>query len=186
MSRYKPLQSYCRGFICFIYKYVFAANMKKIILTISLMVIGFNFANSQTKPLKSISQFNGNVMNYLKYNIDERVDYYKGKTVAELLNDLSIAPIGFQCFMNDAGVIGIQLYYKSYNENVYSELADDYINIGFEKIIPREKYHILRKEYPTEKWVPQHYDFFKDMIIKKVSFNYYKESYLKAKKLPNK
>ena len=55
MSRYKPLQSYCRGFICFIYKYVFAANMKKIILTISLMVIGFNFANSQTKPYKTIN-----------------------------------------------------------------------------------------------------------------------------------
>ena len=160
--------------------------MKKIILTISLMVIGFNFANSQTKPLKSISQFNGNVMNYLKYNIDERADYYKGKTVAELLNDLSIAPIGFQCFMNDAGVIGIQLYYKSYNENVYSELADDYINIGFKKIIPYKEYDILKKEYHSEKWVPQHYDFFKDMIIKNVYFNSYKESYLKIKKLPNK
>jgi len=150
------------------------------------MLIGINFVDSQTKPFKTISQFNGNVMNYLKYNVDERADYYKGKTVAELLNDLDIAPIGFQGCFNDYGTIGIELYYKNYKENIYSELADDYINIYFEKIIPDKEYHILRKEYPTEKWVPQHYDFFKDMIIKNVSFNYYKESYLKAKKLPNK
>ncbi|MBP1637971.1 MAG: hypothetical protein H6Q18_760 [Bacteroidetes bacterium] len=150
------------------------------------MLIGINFANSQTKPFKTISQFNGNVMNYLKYNVDERADYYKGKTVAELLKDLDIAPIGFHGWYVDSGTIGIQLYFKNYDEKNYSELADDYINIFFEKIIPRNEYHTIRKEYPTEKWVPQHYDFFKDMIIRRVEFNYFKEGYLKRRNLPNK
>lgn len=156
------------------------------------MLVGIGYTNGQIKPFKAISQFNGNVMNYLKYNVDERTDYYKGKTVAELLSDLNINPIGYMTIMQDCmdgpcktGLSGIEIYFKHYDSD-YSPMKDDYVTIYFENIISKDKFKELDQKFPSKTWVQRHYDFFKDMIIKNVYFNPYKESYLKIKKLPNK
>jgi len=156
------------------------------------MFIGFNFVDSQTKPYKTISQFNGNVMNYLNYNVQQRADFYKGKTIAALLSDLEIEPIGFDYIMQTNNstpdvLCAIYLYFSHYEPNEFSELKDEYLVICFEKPITPQEFHKVKDDsiYSNFIWSQKYYNFFKDMIIEKVFFNSYKESN-KSKNLPNK
>jgi len=153
-------------------------NMKRTILLFNLSVlISSTLQAQQTLPYHSYSDFNGNVAAYLKYNFEYRSKAYTGKTFAQMMNDMEIQPLGYiAIFQLPSGTNpSILLYFKAERKDKFHELRDDYITIIWETTISSESVVGLTKRYPDTMWVAQHYDFFKDKIIKRILFNPSKE-----------
>ena len=153
-------------------------NMKRTILLFILSVlISSTLQAQQTLPYHSYSDFNGNVAAYLKYNFEYRSKAYTGKTFAQMMNDMEIQPLGYIAVFQFPSNINpsILLYFKAERKDKFHELRDDYITIIWETTISSESVIGLTKQYPDTMWVAQHYDFFKDKIIKRILFNPSKE-----------
>ena len=152
--------------------------MKRTILLFILSVlISSTLQAQQTLPYHSYSDFNGNVAAYLKYNFEYRSRVYSGKTFAQMMNDMEIQPLGYIAVFQFPSNINpsILLYFKAERKDKFHELRDDYITIIWETTISSESVIGLTKQYPDTMWVAQHYDFFKDKIIKRILFNPSKE-----------
>ena len=67
------------------------------------------------------------------------------------------------------------MFFKAERKDKFHELRDDYITIIWETTISSESVIELTKQYSNKMWVAQHYDFFKDKIIKRIVFNQSKE-----------
>ena len=169
---------------------------KTIILAISFLCVFAQTSFSQ-KPYRSIKECGNDTAKYLRYNFKERGNesLYQGKTLAQLLSDLDIKPIGMQrCMLNaDTGIniTGIILFFTQINKSGFSELRDESLTIFWEtpilynnratmekaKLSPpvkgQKKYESVSElftAYPEREWIPQFYDFFKDYKIKKVRY----------------
>jgi hypothetical protein len=144
--------------------------MKKLIIFTAVLFFTTLTATSQTLPYRPFSEFNNDIGAYLQYNFDKRGDAYIGKTFAELMKDMELKPLEFTpIFRSDSKSSGISLGFKFTSTAHFLPWKDEFITIMWE--IPFDDYLMLslRKTYPSEKWVTQHYDFFKDLKIKKVT-----------------
>ena len=94
-----------------------------------------------------------------------------------MMNDMEIQPLGYiAIFQLPSGTNpSIFLFFKNEKKGSFHELRDDYIRIIWETTISSESVVELTKQYPDTMWVAQHYDFFKDKIIKRILFNPSKE-----------
>lgn len=146
--------------------------MKKLIILSAVMIYTTFTATSQTLPYRSFSQFNNDIGAYLLYNFDKRGDVYKGKTFAELMKDVEIEPLEFLPILrSDDLSTGISLGFKfSSKSHAYVPWKDEFITIRWEKTLESSLILSLIKTHPREKWVSQHYDFFKDLKIDVVTY----------------
>jgi hypothetical protein len=152
--------------------------MKKLIILSAVLIYTTLAAKSQTLPYRPFSQFNNDIGAYLLYNFDKRCDVYTGKTFAELMKEMELKPLEvspmFETTMDissETYIVGIRLGFKfSSTSHAYVPWKDDFITIIWKTRFEDSKYQELRKQYPIEKWVSQHFDFFKDIEIKKVRF----------------
>ncbi len=150
----------------------------------------------QQLPYRKFLQFNGDIGAYLKYNFEERGNYlYAGRTFAQLMADLEINPILYTStswyFRGDiANQTGIILYFTINGEKL-SIVKDQHISIYWETSVfhSNEKIRLKRLDkgnkdakhynsvmelnlaYPEDKWVKEHYDFYKNFRIKSISVN---------------
>ena len=172
---------------------------RTIILAISFVCLFAHNTFSQ-QPYRTFKQCDNDIKKYLKYNFKDRVgnnQLYQGKTFAQLMSDLEIKPLGFARVIksssgNDSYLAGIYLFFTCYNGVEYSEPKDEYLAIGFETPIlhsssaTREKARLsppikgqkkydspsdLVDVYPENKWVSQHYNFFKDQKIEAINYS---------------
>jgi|GEM_PF-3282717 hypothetical protein len=146
--------------------------MKRFIFSILLCGLVFHSTSAQTLTYKHYSQFKGNVKAYLKANFEQRKSAYVGKTFAHLLKEMEIQPVGFEAVIRDSNegtVSYIMLFLKrNNNKGINDEIKDYYIYLDWTKPIPNSVIVPLIRQFSPEKWVSQHYDFFKDMIIKNI------------------
>jgi hypothetical protein len=152
--------------------------MKRFIFSILLCGLVFHSTSAQTLTYKPYSQFKGNVKAYLKTNFEQRKSAYVGKTFAYLLKEMEIQPVGFigsYREMADGKVVcyNILLFFKhNNNRGINHEILDDYIVIVWNKPFSNTALIQLVKQYPYDKWVSQHYDFFKNMVIQDIIYNH--------------
>ena len=169
---------------------------KTIILSITFLCM-FAQTSFGQQPYRSLKECGNDTAKYLRYNFKERgsESLYQGKTLAQLLSDLEVKPIGMlRCLLpsNDGThITGIVLFFTQINKSGYSELRDENLWIIWEtpilfdnratmekaKLSPpikgQKKYESgsdLFTAYPQKEWIPQFYDFFKDYKIKKVRY----------------
>ena len=151
--------------------------MKKTVLIFAFIAMAGSLS-AQIPAYRSLAQFNGDIDKYLYFNFEIRCEAYTGKTFADLFKDLEIQPIGFVSAMSfvygmnkGSYDVRIDLLFKHYSDK-YSAL-DSYISIEWEIPVEGSLVRALTSQYPDEPWVPQHYEFFKNMKIKYVYINDY-------------
>ena len=169
---------------------------KSIILAISFLCV-FAQTSFGQQPYRSLKECGNDTAKYLRYNFKERGNesLYQGKTLAQLLSDLEIKPIGIHRSMlmsdNNTIIQGIFLFFTQINKHGFSELRDENLSIIWEtpilyinratmekaKLSPpikgQKKYESgseLFTAYPQKEWIPQFYDFFKDQKIKEIYY----------------
>ena len=168
---------------------------KTIVLIITLVCLSLQGTFGQQKPYKSIRSFTNDKAKYLKYNFRERgEDSFQGKTFAELISSLEIQPLGASPTWKEGSeifyLVALDLYFTCYNGTKFSPMKDELITVVFEpQIIYNNKnwseanlvavkglakydtVFELFKAYPCNKWVPQHYEFFKNYRIKLIYYS---------------
>lgn len=148
----------------------------KLFTTVVLICIFAYTAKAQMLPYRPFSEFNNDIEGYLKYNFDERGNLYQGKTFAELMKDVEIKPLGYEVTSarsktdNKSYILQIDVYFNHKIAYEYHPTMDAFLTIFWEipylSILEKD----LEKQYPSDVWVSQHYDFFKDKKIKFVKF----------------
>jgi hypothetical protein len=148
--------------------------MKKLIILSAVMIYTTFTATSQTLPYRPFSQFNNEIGAYLLYNFDKRGDVYKGKTFSELIKDMELKPLDFLPIFrtgpSTSQFAGISLCFSFISTTHYIPWKDEFITIMWETPLESSLILSLIKTYPREKWVSQHYDFFKDLKIDVVKY----------------
>lgn len=148
--------------------------MNKQIIFIALCFFITQNASSQSLPYKSFSQFNGDFETYLKYNFVERADFYKGKTFGDLMKDIEITPIEYFCTYSmsttqgvDTKIVAVTIVFKHTGEGgKRRRVSDPQLIIVWEIPFSYTPWKSFDSQYPSDKWVNQHYEFFKDKKIK--------------------
>lgn len=64
--------------------------MKRILLLCLFIITAIVMKSQSNLPYKPLSAFGNDTIAYLVYNFDDRADYYKGKTVKDIIGDLQI------------------------------------------------------------------------------------------------
>ncbi len=150
--------------------------MKKLILILIANAIVLS-ASSQVLTYKPYSQFNNDMGAFLKYNFEDRADAYIGKTFDELMKDAQLKPLAFTyvvSYTNNSRTqsIGISLAFKFTSASrAFVPWKDEFITIHWQTSFDYSILRSLMNKYPENKWVNEHYEFFKNLKIKKI---YYK------------
>ncbi|MFT4072243.1 MAG: hypothetical protein QM654_10065 [Dysgonamonadaceae bacterium] len=147
--------------------------MKKTTLLISLWIVLLsNIDLAAQSPYKPFSMFANDTTAFLRYNFNERADQYKGKKVSDVLRDLQISPKAFATAstMYLGKYSGLCIFLDG-NRWKLPAVKPQYIYIYWEGLQNLEPVIKLYRQYDNDKWVQQHYDFFKDMTVGKVSYS---------------
>ena len=136
------------------------------------------YAEAQcTQPYKAFNQFANDTTAFLQYNFSTRADCYKGKTVADVLKDLQLTPkmfitksstrvnkyAGIRIYVSNTTLLDILQDPGRKTQDIYiywPDLMDD-----------TELIRLIRKYKDTDTWVQEYYDFFKSMVVGKVSYS---------------
>ena len=92
------------------------------------------------------------------------------------MKDMEITPLDYSCKWispnpnNNSYVTGINIVFKHTKSCGKYSVTDAQLSIGWETPFLLSLFKDLDKQYPCNKWVSQHYDFFKDMKIKRVRY----------------
>ena len=149
--------------------------MKKVILTLAIIA----FAGSLSAQIyRSLSQFNGDMDKYLYFNFEDQDDAYVGKTFADIIEKLEIQPVGFTRIMEgaldmsvDFHDVWIELIFRYNHAEKKGSSYNSYIRIVWETPILSRLVVNLTDQYTNKIWVPQHYEFFKNMKVKYICTN---------------
>jgi len=142
-----------------------------IVATISLAASVFG-----QLPYRSYSEFKGDKGAYLKYNFEDRGNIYQGKTLGELLGNIEITPVGYMRYMAESNndnrtyMLGLIVFFSKYYSDDFSPLNDYYLTIWWETPFLLDEIKVIEKQYPAEKWVIQHYNYFKDKKIEMLKY----------------
>lgn len=150
-------------------------KMKNIIILIVTAICLTTNIYSQL-PYRPYSEFKGDKGAYLKYNLEDRGINFQGKTLGELFGSIELTPVGYERFMtiskidNRSYMLGLTVFYSKYYNNDFSPLHDSYFTIWWETPFLLDEIKVIEKQYPAEKWVIQHYNYFKDKKIKLLKY----------------
>lgn len=149
--------------------------MKKIIvLIVATISLAANVYGQL--PYRSYSEFKGDKGAYLKYNLEDRGINFQGKTLGELFGSIELTPVGYMKYMAESNndnrtyMLGLIIFYSKYYSNDFSPLYDSYITIWWETPFLLDEIKVIEKQYPAEKWVIQHYNYFRDKKIKLLKY----------------
>ncbi len=149
--------------------------MKRLIV---LIVATISFAANVygQLPYRQYSEFKGDKGAYLKYNLEDRGINFKDKTLGELFSSIEITPVGYESYVaesnydNQTYMTRIVIFFSRYYSNDFSPLHDYYFTIWWQTPFLFDAVQTIEKQYPPEKWVIQHFNFFKDKKIEMLKY----------------
>ncbi len=149
--------------------------MKKIIvLIVATISLAANVYGQL--PYRSYSEFKGDKGAYLKYNLEDRGINYQGKTLGELFSSIELTPVGYMNYLAESNndnrtyTLGMDVIFSRNLSNVFNPIKDVYITIWWETPFLFDAVQTIEKQYPPEKWVIQHFNFFKDKKIEMLKY----------------
>jgi hypothetical protein len=152
--------------------------MKKLLLIILFSMAGLYAGAQCTEPYRPFSEFANDTTAFLRYNFNTRSACYAGKTVAEVLKDLQLSPKRFvpKSSTRVNKYAGICIYLDStsfYDVAQNPGRKTQIIYIYWPDLMDsREVTILIRTAYKDygDTWIPQYYDFFKDIIVGEVKY----------------
>lgn len=161
--------------------------MKKHLFFFVISLVCIQLSAQDSLPYRAFESFKNDsvptfseedTLAYLAYNFGTRADYYIGKTIGDMIDDLELEIQDFAstkcwyCEPNQSVIEGISFFIQLHNskrggspQDFHIETRIDEDNYGF---IPSSMLFDLKKNYPSTKWVPEHYEFFKNIKIKTI------------------
>ena len=145
--------------------------MKKIALILFFMPLFWQLSAQSELPYKPFESFNNDTLAFMYYNFGQRAEYYKGKTVGEVLEDISLPIKSFIRYMSGYTTTCIIVN----ADPVYREFKSNYIRIFLQNPVESKKLVELMGGDPISKiWTPEIYEFLKDEKVKRVEPNHYR------------
>lgn len=141
-----------------------AAQMKKVIIVFLLLLpLFFRLSAQDELPYKPFEAFNNDTLAFMDYNFRQRAEYYKGKTVGEVLEDISLPIILFTRYMRGHTTTCIIVN----TEPVYREFKSNYIRIFLQTPVEsRELVKLMGGDPNSQTWTPEIYEFLKNEKVK--------------------
>ena len=147
-----------------------------------LFTCGYTQAQEQ-KPYKQAAMFKMDTLQYLEYNYNvvRSAEYYKGKTVGDVLRELEypvlyIVETAFLSGPNmQTKLAGLSLGIRKIGKEP-SPLEDYYLYVGFENPPVLDEYREATgttRDNPNPVFTSQIYDFIKDLKVSHVTSNPY-------------
>lgn len=101
--------------------------MKKIALFLLFLPLFYGLSAQNELPYKPFEAFNNDTLAFMDYNFRQRAEYYKGKTVGEVLEDISLPIISFTRYMvgrtTTCIIVNTEPVYREFNPHCsYVEL----------------------------------------------------------------
>ena len=147
--------------------------MKKITLFLIFMPLFWQLSAQSELPYKPFETFNNDTLAFMDYNFRQRAEYYKGKTVGEVLEDISLPIISFTRYMRGRTTICIIVN----TEPVHREFKSNYIRIYLQTPVDSKELNLLRVKNGNEysnAWNPKLYEFLKNEKVESVAPNHYR------------
>ena len=147
--------------------------MRKIALFLILLPLFCRLSAQNELPYKPFEAFNNDTLAFMDYNFRQRAEYYKGKTVDEVLEDISLPIKVFERGMKGYTTFCILVY----TDSVPHEVKGNYVKIFLENPVESKKLNLLRvknvNEY-SKAWTPKLYEFLKNEKVEVVRPNHYR------------
>lgn len=147
---------------------------------VSLLISLVSVYSFSSKPYRPLNEFDKNVGGYLKYNFENRSEYYSGKSFECFYKDLEIEPFAYSRTLDEKSKEGkdyvksVTLYIKSVGK--YRPLFDDYVVVEFEDAFLSGNIDPIKKPFLSARWLKfYHYEFLKNKIIKSIRSSPYTE-----------
>ena len=145
--------------------------MKKITLFLIFMPLFWQLSAQSELPYKPFETFNNDTLAFMDYNFRQRGEYYKGKTVGEVLEDISLPIKSFTRYMTGRTTTCIIVN----TEPVYREFKSNYIRIFLQTPVDsRELVKLMGGDPISKTWTPEIYEFLKNEKVKSVWPNHYR------------
>ncbi|MFA7492771.1 MAG: hypothetical protein WCZ43_04560 [Proteiniphilum sp.] len=145
--------------------------MKKIALFLILLLLFCRLSAQNELPYKPFEAFNNDTLAFMDYNFRQRAEYYKGKTVGKVLEDISLPIKSFTRYMRGNTTICVIVNADS----VYREFKSNYIRIFLQTPVESRKLVKLMGGNPNSMiWTPEIYEFLKNEKVKSVWPNHYR------------
>ena len=142
--------------------------MKKIALFLILLPLLCRLSAQNELPYKPFEAFNNDTLAFMDYNFRQRAEYYKGKTVDEVLEDISLPIKVFERGMKGYTTFCILVY----TDSVPHEMKGNYITVFLQNPVDSRKLVKLMGGDPNSKtWTPEIYEFLKNEKVKRVAPN---------------
>ena len=145
--------------------------MRKIALFLILLPLFCRLSAQNELPYKPFEAFNNDTLAFMDYNFRQRAEYYKGKTVDEVLEDISLPIKVFERGMKGYTTFCILVY----TDSVPHEMKGNYITVFLQNPVDSRKLVKLMGGDPNSKtWTPEIYEFLKNEKVKVVRPNHYR------------
>ena len=149
--------------------------MKKLILLSVILSFSFLAEAQCNLPYKSLAAFNNDTTAFVKYNFSDRAACYVGKTLKDVMQDLSIPIQSFltSTFGRDGTLYeGMYVYiypYQTIMQSFYKCKFPNWIAITFVKPISTSVLDALRDSTERNKWTPKIANLVMNMPIQSIS-----------------